>query len=1097
MLERPRTARQARLADLDAVLDSLPVPAALARDPAAHDIRVNAAFARLVGVAPEAYVPLTRGAGPLPYAFLREGRELTAAEMPFARALGGLSVIAERIDVRSVDGTVHHMVFTAEPVVEDGRIAGAIAILADVGEQVHTARLLREITRLTPTLIFTTDPKGSIDFVNPRWNAIIGGDEQALIGMGWRAYIHPADLPAIDEKWAAHRHSGDPYASQWRIRRRDGTYRWVEIHAEAERDATGRLVRWFCAGVDVDTQRRAIDALEFLAQGGATIAGHRDVDTMLQILAETALEGLADITFFDLLAADGSSRRLVVATPGIPEDALAAVSAYSTPPRDDAHPIARAVHAFESVLVAIVDEAYLEAHVSDPQRRAAWRLVQIRSLMTAPLRSGDDSFGAITMLRTRDAVPFSPGDLHVIEEIGRRVALALDNMRLAEAARSQADERERELRLIADSIAQLMWTAGPDGSLDWYNRRWYEYTGQTPAEALGWGWQAVHHPADLPAVMEKWPQAVASGEKFEMEFRLRRSDGTFRWFLTQAMPLRDAAGRIIRWYGTNTDIDDARRSARNVGVFADVGERVAGSLTLTETLDNVLQSLLPSFADWGLITFADERGDLRVAAAFHPDARLNGHLATLTGTVYARSEAEVGTAQAMRQSEPLLFHPTYETALRGLRRDALEIIWPLGCASILAIPFGPETALRGSITLAMSDERREFDPLDIPFFSEFARRVAPRIANAQVYERERRVARTFQEAALPTTLPRSEGFAFHAIYEAGRAEALIGGDWYDAFRLIDGRIVVSIGDVAGSGLHSAVTMASVRQAIRGVAQVHADPDLMLEAADRALRAEAPERFVTAFVGVIDPLTATMTYRSAGHPPPILRRTDGTLAYLDLPGLPLGLHEREETETPTIVLDEGSLLVLYTDGLIESTRDIREGERRVLAALADRDVLDARDPAKALHDAVLVDGSHDDVAILTIATHARTAAATWELDAADETRARAVRDAIVRDLREHQYPETLVTAAEMVFAELVGNLARYAPGMSEIIVEWETGRPVLHVRDRGPGFSFVPKLPQDIYSESGRGLFLVTALSEDFHVTRRAGGGSHARVVLRV
>jgi len=1097
MLERPRAARQARLADLDAVLDSLPVPAALACDPAAHDVRINRAFSRLVGVPPEAYVPLTRGGVTVPYAFLREGRELTAAEMPFARALRGASVIAERIDVRSADGTLHHMVFTAEPVIEDGRIAGALAILADVGEQVHTARLLREITRLTPTLIFTTDASGAVDFVNPRWAEVIGGDERALLGAGWRAFIHRDDLAAMDEKWSAHMRSGEPYAAQWRFRRRDGTYRWIEIHAEAERDATGRVARWFCAGVDVDVQRRAIDALEFLAQSGATIAGYRDVDAMLLRLAETALEGLADITLFDLLQDDAPPRRLVVAAPGIAPDALESVSAYSAPPSTDAHPIARAVHAMQPVLVAVVDDAYVAEHIADPQRRKAWELVQIRSLVTAPLRSGGHSFGAVTMLRTGDAVPFTPADLQVVEEIGRRIALALENVRLAEAARAQADERERELRLIADSIAQLMWTAGPDGSLDWYNRRWYEYTGQTPAEALGWGWQAVHHPSDLPAVMEKWPQAIASGEKFEMEFRLRRHDGTFRWFLTQALPLRDAAGRIIRWYGTNTDIDDARRSARDVSVFADAGERVAGSLTLSETLEGVLHSLVPAFADWGIVTFADERGELRVAAAYHPEERPSAQLATLIGNVYAGQDSEVGTAAAMRAGEPLLSRPTYETALRGLRRDAVDVLWALGGASVLAIPFGPETALRGSITLAMSDNRREFDPLDLPFFAEFARRVAPRIATVQLYERERRVARTFQEAALPATLPRSDGFAFHAIYEAGRAEALIGGDWYDAFRLIDGRIVVSIGDVAGSGLHSAVTMASVRQAIRGVAQVHADPDLMLEAADRALRVEAPDRLVTAFVGVIDPLTATMTYRSAGHPPPVLRHADGTLAYLDPPGLPLGLHEREDAETPTIVLEPGSLLVLYTDGLIESTRDLQEGERRVFAALCDPAVLDARDPAKALHDAVLVDGSHDDVAILTIATRARTAAASWGLDAADAVQARAVRDAILCSLREHHYAEALITAAEMVFAELVGNLARYAPGAAEVTVEWETGRPVLHVRDRGPGFSFVPRLPQDIFSESGRGLFLVTALSEDFHVTRRPGGGSHARVVLRV
>ncbi len=1087
---------QARLADLEAVLDSLPVPAALAQDTSGRRIRINQAFSRLVGVSTAAYVPVTHGVPNLPYAFLQDGRELTAAEMPLVRAVTGISVTAERVDVRSADGTLHHMVFTAEPVLEDDRIVGALAILEDVGEQVHTARLLREITRLTPTLIFTTSPEGSIDFVNSRWAALLGVPEGVLLGTGWRSYVHPDDLTAMDGLWPIHMANGEPYSAQWRVRRVDGSYRWVEIHAEAERDDTGRIVRWFCAGIDVDAQRRAIDGLELLVQSGTTIGGEGDVDAMLRRLARAALEGLADITFFDLVRDDGPPRRIVVATPGISNEALAAVTAYTASPTDEPHPIGRAVRDMQSLLVPVVDEAYIAEHVRDSGRAEAWRVVNIRSLTTAPLRLGERSFGAITMLRTRDAAPFTPADLRVVEEIGRRTALALENVRLAEIARSQQNAREMQLQLIADSIPQLMWTAEPDGALDWYNRRWHEYTGQTPEEALGWGWQAAHHPHDLPIVLERWMQSIASGEMFEMEFRLRRRDGTYRWFLTQALPLRDAAGRIAKWYGTNTDIDDARRNARDVRVFAEVGERVAGSLTLVETLDAVLASLVPDFADWGFVTFADEHGDLRIAAANHSDAAGAAVLAPLVGSVYADGDAAEGSPSAVRAGEPLLFHPTREGAAKIMPPDVLEAVWRDGPHSVLVIPFGPETSLRGTLTLYLNDEQRAFDPLDLPFFLEYAKRVAPRIANAQLYERERRVARSFQQAALPSSLPQTGGYRFNAIYEAGQSEALVGGDWYDAFRLIDGRIVISVGDVAGSGLYSAVTMASVRQAIRGVAQVHADPDLMLEAADRALRAEVPDRFVTAFVGVIDPLTATMIYRSAGHPPPIVRDARGDLSYLEGTGLPLGLHERAEGDAPVFPLEIGSLLVFYTDGLIESTRDVLEGGRRLHEALRDPAVFGASDPAKALHDTVLADGSHDDVAILTVAVAARLAAPVWQLDAGDGVQARGVREQLVRNLREHHYPEPLITLAEMVFAELVGNLVRYAPGPADMIVEWDTGRPVLHIRDRGPGFSFLPKLPQDLYSESGRGLFLIAALTEDFAVARRPNGGSHARVVLR-
>ncbi|BDG03590.1 PocR ligand-binding domain-containing protein [Anaeromyxobacter oryzae] len=115
-------------------------------------------------------------------------------------------------------------------------------------------------------------------------------------------------------------------------------------------------------------------------------------------------------------------------------------------------------------------------------------------------------------------------------------------------------DSERRLRALADSMPQLAWTARPDGYITWYNRRWYEYTGTTPAQMEGWGWQSVHDPATLPDVMRRWQESIATGTAFEMEFPLRGADGRFRRFLTRCEPLRDAAGRVVQWFGTNTDV---------------------------------------------------------------------------------------------------------------------------------------------------------------------------------------------------------------------------------------------------------------------------------------------------------------------------------------------------------------------------------------------------------------------------------------------------------------------------------------------------------------------------------------------------------------
>jgi PAS domain S-box-containing protein len=128
-----------------------------------------------------------------------------------------------------------------------------------------------------------------------------------------------------------------------------------------------------------------------------------------------------------------------------------------------------------------------------------------------------------------------------------RVAVALKNS-------------EERFRTLADAIPQLCWTANADGGIFWYNQRWYDFTGKTPEEMEGWGWQSVHDPAALPDVLAGWKKAIAAGEPFEMVFSLRAADGKFHPFLTRVMPVRDGTGRVVRWFGTNTDITGQRQT---------------------------------------------------------------------------------------------------------------------------------------------------------------------------------------------------------------------------------------------------------------------------------------------------------------------------------------------------------------------------------------------------------------------------------------------------------------------------------------------------------------------------------------------------------
>ena len=127
-------------------------------------------------------------------------------------------------------------------------------------------------------------------------------------------------------------------------------------------------------------------------------------------------------------------------------------------------------------------------------------------------------------------------------------------------ARDQIANAERQIRRLADAIPTLAWTARPDGYIDWYNARWYEYTGTTAADMEGWGWQSVHDPEILPAVLEQWTGAIRTGQPFEMTFPIKGADGRFRQFLTRVVPITDAEKHIVRWFGTNTDVDSERRA---------------------------------------------------------------------------------------------------------------------------------------------------------------------------------------------------------------------------------------------------------------------------------------------------------------------------------------------------------------------------------------------------------------------------------------------------------------------------------------------------------------------------------------------------------
>ncbi len=301
---------------------------------------------------------------------------------------------------------------------------------------------------------------------------------------------------------------------------------------------------------------------------------------------------------------------------------------------------------------------------------------------------------------------------------------------------------------------------------------------------------------------------------------------------------------------------------------------------------------------------------------------------------------------------------TLDTALNAISPTRYSFAWYVGKTETLVTA----TVVLLSFLASWSSMYAQLNGLT----ARLKRSLAERRTLEDTLQRERHVSMTLQAAALPTALPVFDHVVLSAAYHPGSAEATIGGDWYDAFTLADGRVVISIGDVMGSGIHAAVTMSKLRQAMQAAAMIHADPVAMLQVADWTLRLHDPDGYATALAMVYDHRSQQATFATAGHLSPLLRHPDGRVSEHDASGTMLGVATNSPRVAATIDTPAGGIIMLYTDGIIELTHDVLEGQKVLMETLSGADVSASTEPAKLIVDRVLAGRQPtDDIAVLTI------------------------------------------------------------------------------------------------------------------------------------
>jgi PAS domain S-box-containing protein len=464
------------------------------------------------------------------------------------------------IDVKPRDWTEQEIAALkdiAGAVVSEIELRQAHRTAADLARAAERAKLERTaLLNAVGQGVYGVDRQGRCTFVNRAALAMIGYERDEVLGQNMHDLIHhthpdgspfPASECPLVQSFETARPVQLDNETLWR---KDGTFFTAEYssHPVAGDGAVTESVVTF---LDVSQRGEAQRRLGLQITVSRILAGTADLPTALtQVLGAIGLGLGWQVGVFWGVDDPWNVLRCSVtwSVPGLDVGEFLAQTGKLAPRPGEGLP----GRVWDQGAPLQIDDIAQDSRL--PRRDAAAR-AGLRSAFAFPVRVGARILGIIELSgahRQRVDESF----LESIATLGQQIGQFLRRKAAEEGMR----ESEAEFRALADNIPQLAWMARPDGTLYWYNRRWYEFTGATPEQSLGAGWSGFHHPDHVERVAGTFRAAIAGGESWEDTFPLRAKDGSYRWFLSRAVPIRDEAGGIVRWFGTNTDITEQRET---------------------------------------------------------------------------------------------------------------------------------------------------------------------------------------------------------------------------------------------------------------------------------------------------------------------------------------------------------------------------------------------------------------------------------------------------------------------------------------------------------------------------------------------------------
>ncbi|HEY1616642.1 MAG TPA: SpoIIE family protein phosphatase [Streptosporangiaceae bacterium] len=556
--------------------------------------------------------------------------------------------------------------------------------------------------------------------------------------------------------------------------------------------------------------------------------------------------------------------------------------------------------------------------------------------------------------------------------------IGVDQERRQDEAEALRCSQER-YRSLVQAGAQVVWVTTPTGEIAEDSPAWRWITGQSVQEYLASGWLDVIHADDRERVERDWQDSLRSGKAFDGRYRVRTKTGSYRHYDVRAVAV-ERDGQIIEWVGASTDVTGQREAEEMRGRLT---EQLSAAALRTARLQQATSMLAEALTVEQVVQVITEVGRSAIGAERSAVAMLDpdrlrlktvnpGGLPSSPGAPSGDIPLDTPSVMtaAINERHPLLFES--REALRRYFEGKVSLDLFLSHSdeqSWVGLPLLSSGAPLGALRFSFTRPRQITDEERV-FLEALAGQCALALERASLFEREHTTAETLQRSLLPDRLPTVPGIVLEARYLPVTRNMEIGGDWYDAFRLPDGKLAVAVGDVMGKGLTAAAGMGRVRNALRALALTDPRPAAVLAGLDRLFIAtELEEQVTTVAYLVVDPETGDGMAGNAGHLPPLMLSSTQPPRLDDTPaGTPLGwASPRQQYRFPLL---PGNTAVLYSDGLVENRkRGLDKGLDELVAVASQAPPGVAEDPGRLL--TYLVDRmltgyeQDDDVTVLVL------------------------------------------------------------------------------------------------------------------------------------